>query len=76
VPAGEFNTIVVQPIIRSSGMWSEGGEAEIHFSDDDLRIVVYMKADVPNFPGSLSLHLREFETVGSLNPPRWAGDPP
>lgn len=59
VPAGVFNTIVVQPIIRSSGLWSEGGEAEIHFSDDADRFVVYMKSDIPNFPGALSLHLRE-----------------
>ena len=67
VPAGTFNTIVVQPIIRTSGLWSEGGEAEIHFSDDEDRFVVYMKADVPNFPGSLSLHLREIQRGTPLN---------
>jgi hypothetical protein len=73
VPAGTFNTIVVQPIIRSSGLWSEGGEAEIHFSDDDQRYVVYMKADVPNFPGSLTLHLRNVQAADPIRPPRWAG---
>lgn len=61
VPAGAFNTIVVQPIIRTSGLWSEGGEAEIHFSDDANKYVVYMKSDIPNFPGSLSLHLRDIQ---------------
>jgi hypothetical protein len=43
VPAGEFNTIVVKPIIRTSGLFSEGGEAEIYFSDDADRIVVMLK---------------------------------
>lgn len=70
VPAGTFNTIVVQPIIRTSGLWSEGGEAEIHFSDDDNRFVVYMKSDVPNFPGSLSLHLRTIQEGAPLQASR------
>ena len=76
VPAGQFNTIVVQPIIRTSGLWSEGGEAEIHFSDDANRYVVYMKADIPNFPGSLSLHLRGIEAGTSLRPVEQRGDRP
>ena len=74
VPAGEFNTIVVEPIIRSSGLWGEGGEAEIHFSDDDKRYVVYMKSDIPNFPGSLSLHLRDIEPGTTLKPLPGQGD--
>jgi len=58
VPAGTFNTIVVQPIIKTRGLFSEGGEAEIHFSDDNRRLMVYMHSRVPGM--NLSLHLRDF----------------
>jgi hypothetical protein len=43
VPAGEFETIVVRPIIRTDGMFSEGGEAEVYFTDDERRILVQLK---------------------------------
>lgn len=58
VGAGEFNTIVVQPIIPNSSLYSEGGSAEIHLSDDDRRLVVYMKVDI--FVLNLTLHLEDF----------------
>jgi hypothetical protein len=43
VPAGKFNTIVVQPIIKSKGIFSEGGKAEIWLSDDKDRVMVQMR---------------------------------
>lgn len=46
VPAGTFNTIVVRPIIRTTGMFKDG-DAEIYFSDDEQRIVVMMKTQLP-----------------------------
>jgi hypothetical protein len=66
--AGEFATIVVQPIIRTKGLFSQGGRAEIHFTDDARRIPVYVKSDIPNFPGSLTLHLREIHAGVPLHP--------
>lgn len=66
--AGEFNTIVVKPIIRTKGLFGQGGDAEIHFTDDDRRIVVYMKSNIPKFPGSLTLHLEEVREGLPLNP--------
>lgn len=63
VPAGVFNTIVVQPIIRTSGLFSEGGEAEIHFSDDERRLVVYLRADMGTLLPTLELKLEEIGTV-------------
>ncbi|HKJ03495.1 MAG TPA: DUF3108 domain-containing protein [Longimicrobiales bacterium] len=66
--AGEFNTIVVQPIIRTKGLFSQGGKAELHFTDDERRILVYMKSDIPNFPGSLTLHLKEVHEGLPLHP--------
>ena len=56
VPAGTFNTIVVQPIIRTKGLFSEGGKAELHLSDDPRRLLVYLKTEVPGI--SLTLHLK------------------
>ncbi len=56
VPAGTFNTIVVKPIIRTSGIFSEGGQAELWFSDDADHTLIQMKAKL-SF-GSLSLYLR------------------
>ncbi|MFI5227701.1 MAG: DUF3108 domain-containing protein [Gemmatimonadales bacterium] len=34
VPAGDFDAIVVRPIIKSRGLFSEGGEAEVWFAAD------------------------------------------
>jgi hypothetical protein len=43
VPAGKFNTIVIQPIIKSKGIFSEGGEARVWLSDDKDRVMVQMR---------------------------------
>jgi hypothetical protein len=67
VPAGTFNTIVVRPIIQTRGLFGEGGEAEIHFSDDDRRVMVLMRSRVP-VVGSLSLHLTGVTQGRSLRP--------
>ncbi len=56
VPAGTFNTIVVKPIIRTSGIFSEGGQAELWFSDDPTHTLIQMKAKL-SF-GSINLYLR------------------
>jgi hypothetical protein len=56
VPAGTYQTIVVQPIIKSKGIFSENSKAEIWFSEDATRIMVQMKADLP--VGSLNLYLK------------------
>lgn len=66
--AGEFNTIVVRPTFQSEGLFSEDGEAELHFTDDERRILVYMKVDLPNFPGGISLHLQSIQEGFPVNP--------
>ena len=60
VPAGTFDTIVVQPIIQARGLFGEGGEAEVYFTDDDRRILVRLSSKVP-IMGSLSLHLKDYQ---------------
>jgi hypothetical protein len=59
VPAGRYRTIVVRPVIRTDGMFGEGGRAEVYFSDDEHRIPVLIRSRVP-VVGSLSMHLRTF----------------
>lgn len=76
VGAGEFNTIVVQPIIQTDGLFSEGGNAEIHFSDDERRVVVYMKVDGPFLPVNLTMHLEEILYVEPGTEAREPGDRP
>jgi hypothetical protein len=58
VPAGTFNAIVLQPIIKTSGIFSEGGQAEIWLTDDDRRMMVQMRSRL-SF-GSLNLYLRSY----------------
>ena len=67
VDAGEFDCIVVQPIIQTSGMFSHGGEAEIYLSDDDRRLMVYMKSNIQGFPGALELYLKGYQPGVPLN---------
>jgi hypothetical protein len=59
VPAGRFRTVVVQPTIRTSGLFGEGGRAEIYFSDDERRIPVLIKSRVP-VVGSLTMALKTY----------------
>jgi len=63
VPAGTFDAIVLQPIIKTSGIFSEGGQAEIWLTDDDKRMMIQMRSRL-SF-GSLNLYLRSY---------RWAAD--
>ncbi len=72
VPAGTFQTVVVRPIIQTKGLFSQGGEAELHFSDDDRRLLVYMRSKV-HLIGSLSLHLRRIQEGRPLRSPSALG---
>jgi hypothetical protein len=56
VPAGTFQTVVVRPTIKTSGLFGEGGEAELFFSDDAQHTLVQMRSKVPLI-GTLSLLL-------------------
>jgi len=56
VPAGEFDAIVVKPIIKSKGLFSENGEAEVWFSDDSTRTLLRLRSKLPF--GTLYLELK------------------
>ena len=58
VPAGTFNAIVVQPIIKTRGIFSEKGQAEVWLSDDSSRMLLQVKSKL-SF-GSLNLYLKSY----------------
>ena len=58
VPAGEFETVVIRPIIKSRGVFAENGRAEVWLTDDNRRLMVQMKTHLSI--GSLSLYLRSY----------------
>jgi hypothetical protein len=74
VPAGRFNTVVLQPIIQTSGLFSDGGEAEVYLSDDAARVLVMLKAKV-SF-GTLRLELEDYRPGRPLSSDRFVPRPP
>ncbi len=64
VPAGTFETVVVRPIIKTKGLFAEGGEAEVFLTDDARRIPVQIRSKVP-VVGSLTMHLQHYEPGGA-----------
>jgi hypothetical protein len=58
VPAGTFDAIVIRPSIKTKGIFSENGQAEVWLSEDDKRIMLQMKSKL-SF-GSLSLYLKSY----------------
>lgn len=66
VPAGTFTTLVLQPVIKSKGIFSESGQARIWLSDDAHRIMVQMKSRTKI--GSLNLYLQSHRTALPATP--------
>jgi hypothetical protein len=58
VPAGEFECIVIEPVIRTSGLFGDGGQAEVYLTDDEDRHMVYMLSRVKWLP-DIHLSLKE-----------------
>jgi hypothetical protein len=46
VPAGEFNTIVIKPLMQSEGIFYRKGEIYIWLTDDERRIPVMLKTKI------------------------------
>jgi hypothetical protein len=59
VPAGTFDCIVVQPVIKTTGIFSEHGQAEVWLTDDPRHLVVQLKSHL-SF-GSINLYLRSYK---------------
>ena len=57
VPAGKFDCLVVEPVLRSEGIFKHQGRLQIWMTDDERRLPVQMKSKIPI--GSISCRLRE-----------------
>jgi hypothetical protein len=55
VPAGEFDTIVLRPVIKTAGLLSEARRTEIWLSADDARVLVQVQSQLP--VGTITLKL-------------------
>lgn len=71
VPAGEFETIVVRPIIKTGGIFAEGGEAEVYITDDERRVPVRLNSKLK--VGRVVLELTDY-TEGEKLTPQAAGN--
>lgn len=58
VPAGKFDCVVLQPVIKTPGIFSENGKAEVWVSDDSRHIVVQLKSKLTF--GSINLYLKSY----------------
>ncbi|HEY0931220.1 MAG TPA: DUF3108 domain-containing protein [Gemmatimonas sp.] len=61
VPAGTFHTVVVRPIIRTSSLFAENGEAEVYLSTGEHRELVMLRAKLKL--GTLVLRLERHSPV-------------
>jgi len=61
VPAGEFDALVLHPQIKSKGLFSENGQAEVWVSDDSARTILRLKSSLTF--GTLYLELKQIENT-------------
>ena len=59
VPAGEFDCIVVEPVLREEGIFKHKGRMAIWLTDDERRIPVLLKSKIPI--GSIDVKLKEIK---------------
>lgn len=63
VPAGEFDTIVLRPVINTPGMLSQARRTELWMTDDDSRMLVQVQSHLPF--GTITLKLTSARRGGS-----------
>jgi hypothetical protein len=59
VPAGEFDCIVIEPVMRSEGIFKAKGNIRIWLTDDQYKMPVMMKSEV-FFLGSINAQLNKY----------------
>lgn len=57
VPAGKFDCVVVEPILKSEGVFKSKGSILVYLSDDARRVPVLVKSKIPI--GSISVSLTD-----------------
>ena len=59
VPAGTFDCVVVEPILRASGIFQQKGSLTVWLTDDQIKMPVLMKSKV--VIGSISTELTKYK---------------
>jgi hypothetical protein len=59
VPAGSFDCIVIEPVMRSEGIFKAKGNIKIWLTDDQYKMPVMMRSEV-YFLGSINAQLNKF----------------
>jgi hypothetical protein len=73
VPAGRLGALVIRPVIKAKGVFSENGHATIWLSDDSDHMLLQMTSHLAI--GSINLYLRSHsvkapaDSTSSTNPP-------
>ena len=65
VPAGRFDALVIRPVIKAKGIFSEDGRAQVWISNDADHVLLQMTSHLKF--GSLSLHLKSRKLQESAN---------
>ncbi len=65
VKAGEFDCVVVEPILRASGLFKSKGRLIIWMTDDERKIPVQMKSKI--LVGYITAELKEMKGVEGTN---------
>ena len=60
VPAGKFNCLIVEPVMRYEGIFKAKGRIKIWLTDDQYKIPVKMQTEV-FFLGSISAKLKKYK---------------
>jgi hypothetical protein len=63
VPAGEFDCLVIEPVMDSGGIFKSSGRLQIWVTDDARRVPVLMKSKIP--VGTVDAVLQEIRPGGS-----------
>jgi len=58
VPAGTFDCVVVEPILKASGIFKQKGSLTVWLTDDEIKMPVLMKSKV--VIGSISTELKNY----------------
>lgn len=65
VPAGEFDCIVVEPLLQAAGVFRHEGQLTVWLTDDRLKMPVLMKSKV--LVGAISAELTSYQ-LGEIEP--------
>ena len=66
VPAGEFETLVVEPVLKDDGLFKAKGKLTIWLTDDEVHMPVKMQSKIP--VGSIKAELLSRSGKGPETP--------